>query len=223
MTDLDNYIKNKLDEYSLENYSIHKGWEKLRKKANTKRMARIRLIAGIAASCLIAITGYWLLVQNIKRDKKQALTSVIIKPEETRQEQQPDAVGKDTVTIINYKHVEPVKSAAVRIHKNEPKRLNDVASVCEKVFSEAGNETILINDGVKKDSVRTVLVEKKEAKGKPLEILTEEQFVAMVSAGEDPKPKRGKLTTLFINKAEQQEYDVPKYSSEPINTQKINF
>lgn len=219
MNEFDN-IKKKLDGYSLENYNVSQGWDKLQKRNPGKRVSLLRISVRVAAACVTIIACYWLFRGEAGEVRKQHnVAESGIEAQKQAEQALPDTVIK-RIDLINEAHGLPglQKAANNTITKNkerEPVIIQELEDAKEKVI-DWDEQNVIPGKNGSTENTPVIIVQRGDLNKKPLEIVSEEQLLAMISVAKDTEPKQGKLKKFFISKGEQQEYTIEKYSSDPI-------
>lgn len=223
MNEFDN-IKKKMDSYSLDNYDLSQGWSKLQKRKPVKRFLILRISTGVAAACVLLITGYWLFNQDHKkervristiqknRDKKSAAqltdqhvlvkTDLVNKDQTYPKKRKQDPLGRTEVAVFSFSQKNIVSRDSANLLKSHP-LVGNSTDPTEPVYPLAMNAS-----GIQKKS---------------LEIINEQELHAMIMIPEEPQKKNSKLLTFFAEKGEQAEYTDVKFSSMPASTLQVSF
>jgi hypothetical protein len=223
MNEFDN-IKRKLEGYGLDNYNVSQGWDKLQKRRRGKKFVLVKMIGAVAAACVMIVAGYWLL-----REKADGTTHQNVNTSVIQIQKQAERVVMDTgVKHINVVDENGGLSALQRPSGNLIKTRKITNVTAQKLdvkgqYMEQGGQNMMKEENVSTAGASVVVIQKESPKSKPLEIISEEQLLAMISVAREAKPKQGKLKKFFISKGEQQEYTIEKYSSDPDNGSLINF
>lgn len=218
-------IRKKLDDYRLESYNPSKGWAKLQKRNRSKKRMLIRMVATAAAACLLIITGYWLRREDADDKSRSEVASLSIPAKKIPGIASPDTVTKSSGTVNESLQLSVVKGISNNLKSNRERRvmvIKELKSVRENT-DDRYRQSIIEEKNATAENVRVTIVSKGSSNNKSLEMVSEEQLLAMMSVVKEVEPKQSKLKKFLISKSQQQEYAADKYSSDPGRISQINF
>lgn len=224
MKEFDN-VKGKIDNYSLENYDVIEGWGKLQKRNRNKRLSVLRMSFGVAAASVLMVAGYWLLKEEFDMPvpPHDAVSKVKIQKHTKR-------VGADTmlngIEAVNERiKLSVLQKISGNVLKHSEERVvihTELQGAIEKPV-EQNTIGLIPEQEVNIEKLPVAIAQKENHVTKPLEVVSEEKLLAMVSAVAEPEPKESKVLHFFISRGEQQEYTTEKYSSNSANISTINY
>ncbi|MCH5717345.1 hypothetical protein [Niabella hibiscisoli] len=212
MNELDE-IRRKLEDYSLDGYNVNSGWDKLQQRKGRGRYRIIKMIAGVAAACVVLVAGYCFLKQEYNEPKHHKVTVSGIEVQKQREPIIADTVTKSMNSANEIRALQKTSNHLTRHREKAPVITQELQAAKEKPV--APNEQTLIREkDVNIEKAPVIIAQRESPNNKPLEIVSEEKLLAMVSAVVKTEPKQSKLKHFFISRGEQQEYTTEKYSSD---------